>query len=153
LSVTPVGSNPLQNTGSLLLQQLTAANGASGQNASSSSGVMEDLLTLSSAAQQLAQAPAAVTQAMTDLLSGQKDVQGDLAQLQTFFQKNPQSLASVLGSLQGGAGAYGVSNSLGSNSELLTALMNGQSNASNPANLLSLLGGQGKDSLFSWIGE
>jgi hypothetical protein len=152
MSVTPVGSNQSQSIGSMLLQQLMAS-GTNSQGTTGTSGALGDLLTLSPAAQQLTQAPAAVTQAMSDLFSGQKDVQGDLAQLKSFFSQNPQQLASVLSSLQGGAGAYGLSNSLGSNSALLTALMNGQSNASNPAALLSLLGSQGQDSLFSFIGN
>jgi hypothetical protein len=154
LSVTPVGSNQIQNAASQLLQQLMASNPTGLQEAASGTSALQgDQLTLSAAAQQLTQAPAAVTQAMGDLLSGQGQVGSDLAQLKSYFQQHPQSLATVLSSLQGGAGAYGVSSSLGSNSALLTALMNQQSNASNPAALLGLLGNQGQTSLFSFLGD
>jgi len=148
LSVTSVGSNPSQTIGSLLLQQL-AANGASSQGTSDATGLLGDLLTLSPAGQQLAQAPAAVTQAMQDLLSGQKDVQGDLAQLKSYFQEHPQSLAALLNGLS----ASNTANSTDANSLLQTAFLNGQSNASNPATLLKLLGNQGQDSLFASLGD
>ena len=98
MSVTSVGSNQSQSIGSQLLQQLMA-NSSTSQ--STTTGSLEDLLSLSPAAQQLAQAPSAVVNAMGDLLSGQKDVQGDLSQLKSFFQQNPQNLASLLSSLQG----------------------------------------------------
>ena len=120
---------------------------------STTTGSLEDLLSLSPAAQQLAQAPSAVVNAMGDLLSGQKDVQGDLSQLKSFFQQNPQNLASLLSSLQGSSGTYGVSNASGTTNTLLTALMNQQSNASDPSALLSLLGNQGQDTLFSYRGD
>jgi hypothetical protein len=151
MSVTPVGSNPNQSIGSLLLQQLMAADGGGSQAANAPSGPLSDLLTLSPAAQRLSQAPNAVAKAMGDLLSSQNDVQGDLAQVKSYFQKNPQGLASVLSSLQGSGGLNGTSNPV-SSSTLLTALMNGQANASNPAALLSLMGGQGQDSLFASLG-
>ena len=153
MSVGPVGSNQIQNAAGQLLQQLMASNSTSPQGASGTSALPGDQLTLSAAAQHLTQAPAAVTQAMSDLLLGQTDVNGDLSQLKSYFQQHPQSLASVLSSLQGGAGAYGVSSSLGSNSALLTAMLNQQSNASNPASLLGLLGNQGQTSLFSFLGD
>jgi hypothetical protein len=111
-------------------------------------------MTLSPAAQQLTKAPDAVTNALADLLSGQKDTAGDLTQLKAYFQKNPQSLASVLNSLKGANSVYGTAGSLGSNSALMTALMNAQSNNSNPASLLSLLkGNQNQTSLFSFLGD
>ena len=148
MSIASVGSNPSQTIGSLLLQQLVA-NGASSQGTSDVTGLLGDLLTLSPEAQHLAQAPAAVTQALQDLLSGQKDVQGDLAQLKSYFQEHPQSLAALLN----GLGASSTANSSDANSLLQTAFLNGQSNASNPATLLKLLGNQGQDSLFASLGD
>jgi len=113
-----------------------------------------DLLTVSPAAQQLAKAPEAVTKALTDLLSEQKDIAGDLAQLKAYFKQNPQKLASVLGRLQGGAPTYGLEGSLEARSTLLTALMNGQSNQSNPASLLKLLKGPSPQaSLFALLDD
>ena len=151
MTISSIGSNGSQNIGSLLLQELNA-NGANSQNATDSSSLLEDLMTLSPAAQQLTKAPDAVTQALSDLFSGQKDPNGDLAQLKSYFQQHPQSLASVLSSLQGTGTTYGVSNSLGSNGALLTALMNKQSSNSDPSALLSLLNGnQTQDSLFSTL--
>jgi len=153
VSISTIGSNQTQTISSALLQQL-AAEESSSQGTSGNSGLLGDLLTLSPAAQQLTQAPDAVTQAMGDLFSGKKDVQGDLALLQNYFQQNPKSLASLLSSLQGGAGTYSASNSTNSNSALLTALMNGQSNASNPSALLGLLSGnQGQNTLFNYLGD
>lgn len=153
MSVSSVGSNASPSIGTLLLQQL-AAMGTNTQDASGQTGLLGDLLTLSPAAQQLTKAPDAVTKALTDLLSGQKDTAGDLAQLKAYFQKNPQGLVSVLNSLKGGNSVNGTAGSLGSNSALLTALMNGQSNNSNPASLLSLLKSNGNQtSLFSFLGD
>ena len=153
MSLPSVGSNQAQTIGNALLQQLTA-DSSSSQGASGNSGLLGDLLTLSPAAQQLTQAPAAVTQAMGDLFSGHKEVQGDLAQLQSYFQQNPQSLASLLSSVQGGAGTYSASSSTGPASALLTALMNGQNNASDPSALLGLLSGnQGQSTLFDYLGN
>lgn len=61
-----------------------------------------------------------------------------------------QQLAKVLSSLQSG----GSTSTADSRSALLTALMNGQSNQSNPANLLKLLNGQSRpDSLFTLMGS
>jgi len=153
MSVSTVDSNQTQTIGSALLQQL-AANESSSQGTSGASGLLGDLMTLSPAAQQLTQAPAAVTQAVSDLFSGKKDVQGDLAQLRTYFQKNPQGLVSLLSTLQGGTGTYSASSATGSTSALLTALMNGQSNASDPSALLGLLSGnEGQNTLFDYLGN
>ena len=151
MSLTSVGSNQTQTIGNALLQQL-AADSSNSQGTSGDSGLLGDSMTLSPAAQQFTQAPAAVTQAMSDLFSGQKDVQGDVTQLQAYFEKNPQSLAGLLSSLQGGAATYSATNSTGSTSALLTALMNGQSNASDPSALLGLLSGnQGQSTLFDYL--
>jgi lipopolysaccharide biosynthesis regulator YciM len=153
VSISTVGSNQTQTIGSALLQQL-AAEESSSQSTSGDAGILGDLMSLSPAAQQLTQAPVAVTQAMSDLFSGKKDVQGDLAKLQSYFQQNPQNLASLLSSLQGGAGTYNASSSTNSSSALLTALMNGQSNASDPSALLGLLSGnQGQNTLFNYLGD
>jgi hypothetical protein len=151
MSINPVGSDQSQSIGSLLLQQLNA-NSTSAQGSNGLSGVLGDLLSLSPAAQQLTKAPEAVTKAMTDLLSTQKDVAGDLAQLKTYFEQNPQSLAGVLGSLQGGTTTYG-SAGLGSNAALLSALIHGQSGASSTALLNLLNGSQGQETLFSFMGD
>lgn len=151
MSINPVGSDQSQSIGSLLLQQLNATS-TNAQAANGLSGVLGDLLSLSPAAQQLTKAPEAVTKAMTDLLSTQKDVAGDLAQLKTYFEQNPQSLAGVLSSLHGGNTTYGAAG-LGSNAALLTALLNGQS-GTNSTELLNLLNGsQSQDTLFSFMGD
>jgi type IV secretory pathway TrbL component len=148
-----VPSTNIQTLRDQLLQQLNAT-GSSSQDASSGSSPLGDLLTLSPAAQQLTQAPAAVTQAMTDLLSGKQVAQADLTQLQTFLQNNPQSLSSLISGIQGSKSTYGASNASGASDTLLTALMNQQSNASNPGDLLSLLGNnQGQDPLLASLSD
>ena len=153
MSLPSVGSNQTRTIGSTLLQQL-AAEESSSQSTSGDSGILGDLMSLSPAAQQLTQAPDAVTQAMGDLFSGKKDVQGDLALLQSYFQQNPQNLTSLLSSLEGGAGTYSASNATNSSSALLTALMNAQSNSSDPSALLGLLSGnQGQNTLFDFLGN
>jgi len=153
MSVTAVSSDQTQTLGSLLLQQVLA-NGSGSQDTSGASGVLGDLMTLSPAARQLTQAPDAVVQAMRDLLSGQTAVPADLAQLKSYFQQNPQSLSSLLSSLQGSAGTYGAASSKAANSALLTALLNGQSNSSDASALLGLLSGsQGQSTLFDFIGN
>jgi hypothetical protein len=153
MSIPTIGSNQTQTLGTALLQQL-AAEESGAQGTSGNSGLLGDLMTLSPAAQQLTQAPDAVTQAMGDLFSGKKDVQGDLALLQSYFQQNPKNLTSLLSSLQEGTGTYSPSSSTGSTSALLTALMNGQSNASDPSALLGLLSGnQGQNTLFNYLGD
>lgn len=136
--LTPPASTSIQTLRDQLLQQLSAP-GSRVQDLGGTSGVLGDQLNLSQAAQQLAQAPAALTQAMTGLLSGKQVAQAELTQLQAFLQKNPQGLSSLISSAQAGKSTYGVSNSSGASDNLLTALMNQQSSASNPANLLSLL--------------
>jgi len=153
MSLTPVSSDQSQSVGSLLLQQLNAFT-SSGTAGGGSAGALGDLLTLSTAAQQLTKAPEEVTKALSDLLTGQKDTTGDLAQLKAYFQKNPQSLAQVLSSLQGGTATYGTSGSSAARSALLTAMMNGQSNSSDPSALLKLLGGGStQESVFSYMGD
>jgi len=103
VSVTPIGSNASQNLGSLVLQQLVAQ-GAKPQGPGTAKGVLEDLLALSPAAQQLTQAPGTVN---------------------PYLSTDAKHL-------------------------LLTALLNGESNASNPAALLDLFGSQGLDPRYAF---
>jgi hypothetical protein len=152
VNIASIGSNGSQNIGSLLLQELNASS-TSSQNTAGSSSLLEDLLTLSPAAQQLNKAPDSVIQALKDLFSGQNDPTGDLAQVKSYFQQHPDSLASVLSSLQGTTATYDASSATGVSGALLTALMNKQSSNSDPSALLSLLtGNQSQDSLFSTLG-
>ena len=82
-------------------------------------GILGDLMPLSSSAPPARQvdgaaaAPPAVSQAMSDLLSTQKDVKGDLGKLKGYFAQSPQSLTSVIGALKGDTGIYGPSGSVG----------------------------------------
>jgi hypothetical protein len=152
MSVPSVSSSSSQNVGALLLQQLLAGGSAS-QDSSGLSGLLGDLMTISPAAQQLTQAPTAVTDAMSDLFTNQTDVQGDLSQLKTYFQQNPQSLASLLSSLQGSTDTYDASGALGSNSSLLSAILNGKGSSSETGALLSaLLSSQSMDPLIASLG-
>ena len=148
MSINAVNSNNSQTIGSLAMQLLegNAANTQTNGLTSSPS----DLLTLSSAAQQLNQAPAAVTQALSDLLSGQKDITGDVAQVKSYFQANPQSLATVMNSLKGSApAAYSAANSSAVTTASLSALMKGQQHNPNTSALMGLLSGtQSQDPLF-----
>jgi hypothetical protein len=152
MSVPPVGSNQVQSLGTALLQQLTGQT-TSTQDSSGLSSLMGDQLTLSPAAQQLTKAPDAVTQAMKDLISGKKTVQDDVSIVKNYFAQHPEGLSSLMNSLQGSTGTYAVASATGSADTLLTALMNQQSNASDPSGLLNLLGGQGQDSLFATLGD
>ena len=156
MSVVPVSTSTSQSSqtiGTQILQQLLSQ-GTSTQDTSGLSGILGDLMTLSPAAQQLQQAPNEVTQAMGDLFSGQTDVQGDLATLKTYFQQNPESLTSMLSSLQGTSGTYGTATGGSSSTQaLLAALLNGQSSSSslNPVSLL--LSATTQDSLFSVLND
>ena len=153
MSISSVGSSHLQSVANVLLQQLQSGGGSS-QGASDLSSTLGDRVTLSPAAQQLAQVPVALSQAMTDLLSGHKVAQGDLARLQSYLQKDPQGLANLLSSVQAGSGRDSASSALGSRDALVTALMNHQSSGSNPAALLSLLkGAQTQDPLLASLGS
>jgi hypothetical protein len=146
MTIGSVGSTNIQTLRNQLLQQLNAT-GAGSQDLTGSASLLGDQLTLSPAAQQLAQAPAAVTQAMTDILAGKKAAEGDLAQLKTFLQNNPQSLDGLLSSVQGSTQGT-------ASDTLLTAFMNQQSNASNPSSLLRLLGSnQTQDPLLASLGD
>jgi len=145
MTVSTVQSGDSQNIGSLVLQSLLGSSSAS-TNSNGLSGLLGDLMTLSPASQQLAQAPADVTSAMNDLFSTQANVSGDLSALTAYFKQNPTSLANVLGALQGGSSTYNASGSL-SSSALATALA--QAGGSDTTSLLTaMLGGQQGD-LFS----
>jgi hypothetical protein len=152
MTVTSVGTNQSQTLGSLVLQSLLASQNGSQASSGLSSGALGDILSLSSTSQQLAKAPAAVTQAMDDLFSTQKDVQGDLSTLKSFFKDNPQNLTQLLASFQGGATTYGASSS--STSQLL-ALLQGQSGSSTDktALLSALLSAKSQDPLLSSLGD
>ena len=148
MTIGSVGSTSIQTLRNQLLQQLNAT-GSGSQDLTGSASPLGDLLTLSPAAQQLAQAPAAVTQAMTDILAGKKAAPEDLAQLKTFLQNNPQSLDGLLSSVQGSLSTQGAASDT-----LVTALLNQQSNASNPGSLLRLLGSnQAQDPLLAALGD
>jgi hypothetical protein len=129
--------------------QLLQNQAASTQN-NGVTGSSGDLLTLSNAAQQLNQAPAAVTQALQDLLSGQTDITGDVEKVKSYFKANPQSLATVMNSLKGSATAtYSATNSTAVTTASLAALMQGQQHNPNTSALLSLLSStQSTDPLY-----
>lgn len=155
MSLVPIGASltqTSQSAGTQLLQQLLSQ-GNGTQDTTNLSGLLGDLMTLSPAAQQLQKAPSAVVEAMSDIFSGQKDVQGDLAKLKAYFQENPQQLSTLLSNLQGSQGTYGPTGATG-NQALLTALMNGQNSGSGAMNPVSLLMGLGnQDSLFTFMGD
>ncbi|WP_005031602.1 hypothetical protein [Holophaga foetida] len=149
MSVNSVDSNSISSIGNLLLQQLLAEEGSS-QSASGLSGVLGDVVSISSTAQELAQAPDSVTEAMADLFSGQEDVAGDITELTSYFQDNPQSLVNVLSSLKSGTSTYNASGILASSSDhksLLSALLSAQSQNS----LLDFLGDSGSGSSSSTL--
>ena len=154
MDIASLSSGTSQTIGTQLLQQLQAM-GTGTQDSSSLTTLLGDNLTLSSTAKQLAQAPTAVTQAMTDLLSAQKDVSGDLAQLKTWFQQNPQRLAGIVSSLQGGTSTYSASSALGSNSALVGSLLSGKNSGAMTGQLLNLLLGTSgsQDPLLASLGD
>ena len=123
MSVNLIGTNSSQSIASVPPQPARMG-GPGAQNGAKAASQAGDALKLSPAAQALTQVPSAVSQAMSDILSGQKDVQGDLTQLRSYFQQNPQNLASILGGMQG-AGTYSPSGSLKSTGALESALMGG----------------------------
>ena len=149
MSVTAVDANGTKSIGSLAMQVLQGLS-SNTQPASETSSSYGDLMTISSAAHQLTQAPAALTQALKNLLSGKQPAQSDIDQLQSYLEQNPQGLASILSSLQGGNSAtYSSSNSNGVNGALLATLMQGQGNNPHAGELLTLFSNsQGQDSLF-----
>ena len=156
MSITPSAASGTQNLTSLILQQLLSGSNAQATSALSPT-LLKDVLSSAQAAQST-QAPASVTQALGNLLSGQgqASAQSDLSQLQSYFKENPGSLASLLTSLQGGAATYTASGTVGGGSSLLAALGLGtgsSSSASSPASLINLLlGGQSQDPLVAALG-
>ena len=109
MSLNPIGSSSSQAVTNRLLQKLPPP-GASAAEPDNFSGILGDLMSISSSTPPAAKAaaeapPPAVSQAMNDLLSGQKDVQGDLGLLKGYFAQSPQSLNSLMGALQGAPAA------------------------------------------------
>ena len=141
-----------QNLASLVLQQLL-----SGSNSMATSGlpasVLQAVLKQTSAAQTSQAAPAAVTQAQGDLLSGSdtQGVQADLSTLQNYFKQNPDALATLLSNLQNSSATYNAAGTLDSGSSLLEALagQSGSSSSSSSSLLTSLLGSQAQDPLLA----
>lgn len=177
MSATPTASTSTQSLSSLVLQQLMANSGSS-----SSSGLTPALLqavlkqagsgtATSTATSTASQTPAAVTQALGDLLSGGSGTtaQADLGTLQRYFKEHPQQLTSVLSDLQG-AGTYAADGTVGTSSQtllaaltgssgtsstssaLLAALASGSGGAASPALLTALLGTQSTDPLLASLG-
>ena len=150
-------TNSTQSLTSAILQQLL-----SGSNAQATSGlsptVLQEVLTSSGVSQQGTAngTPAAISQALGNLLSGQgTSSQADLSQLQSYFKQNPDRLAGLLSSLQGGAGTYSADGTVGSSSSLLSALginsgSTSSSTSTSPSSLINLLlGGQSQDPLLA----
>ena len=109
MAINSVGSGSPQAVTNRLLQKLPPP-GAGAAEPDDFSAVLGDLMTLSPNASAAGKAeaappPPAVRQAMSDLFNGQKDVQGDLAQLKGYFAQSPQTLDSLMGALQGGGSA------------------------------------------------
>jgi len=147
-AISSNGSTNVQTAGNLLMQEILQEESGT-QSGSGILGLLQDQMTLSSASQQLSQAPTAVTQALSDLLSGQTNVQADLAQVKSYFQQNPQSLSSVLNAVNGDTGTYSSSGALGSVSGLVAALQGASSaGTSDGSLLLSLMNAQTSDPLF-----
>jgi hypothetical protein len=139
MSVNSVDSNSSQGVGNLLLQELLAEENTSTDSTGLSS-TLDDLVSISSTGQSLSQAPDAVVNAMSDLFSAQKDVQGDLSQLKSYFKGDPNSLASLLSALKNGSSTYDALGNLSSSSDKNTLLS-------------ALLGSQNQGSLFNYLGE
>ena len=157
MSITPSAASGTQNLTSLILQQLLSGSNAQATSALSPT-LLKDVLSSAQAAQST-QAPASVTQALGNLLSGQgqASAQSDLSQLQSYFKENPGSLASLLTSLQGGAATYTASGTVGGGSSLLAALGLGTGSSSSASSTSSslinlLLGGQSQDPLVAALG-
>lgn len=151
MSVSAITATSTQAQGLLALQQTRVnatasllqglfATTATTTSVSSLTAALVDMVSLSSAGQQLAQAPAAVTQAMSDLFtSTTSSSNSNLAVLQAYFQQNPGSLASVLQALQGGAGTYSAAGLLGASSSVTSALIQAQVSAQASGQMLGIL--------------
>lgn len=139
MSVNSVDSNSPQSVGNLLLQELLAEENTS-TGATGLSSSLDDLVSISSTGQSLSQAPDAVVNAMSDLFSEQKDVQGDLSQLKNYFKGDPSSLASLLSVLKNGSSTYDALGNLSSSADKSTLLS-------------ALFGNQSQGSLFTYLGD
>jgi len=139
MSIHSVGYSSADNVRGLLLQQLLGGEDASGTS-DGLSGLLDDLVSISSTGQQLSQAPEEVLAAMNDLFSTKTDVQGDIVTLQAYFQENPDGMASLLGTLQGSSGTY-------------DALGNLASGSSEASLMSTLLGVQSQNSLLDYLGS
>lgn len=162
MSVTSINANTSQNLGALILQELTQG-GAGASQDGGLSGILGDLASVSSASQSLAKAPAAVTQALQDLLTTQAGTSSDLDTLKSYFKDNPSALASLLANL-GGTSTYSASGALSGQGSLAALLSGSSQNASallsalagsqgSSSLLTSLLGNQGSDPLLSSLGS
>lgn len=160
MSVVSSSSTSSQSIASMVIQQLM-----SGTNASATAGlspsVLQAVLKQTGATAQsdsTSTTPAAITQALGDLLSGGASSQSDLSQLQAYFKQNPDHLASLLTSLQNGSGTYGADGTVNANTGLLATLAgssssNASGNAASTSSILSsLLGSQAQDPLLASLG-
>lgn len=107
MAINSVGSGSPQAVTNRLLQKMPPPGSGSGEP-DGFSAMLGDLMTLSpnkaaAGKPEAAPPPPAVSQAMSDLFNGQKDVQADLAQLKGYFAQSPQALNSLMGALQNGA--------------------------------------------------
>jgi hypothetical protein len=156
MTVTNVDANSTKNLGQLLVQQIMAQGSGSSSSTSSSSGTSGDQLSLSPAAKALAQVPAAVTQAMKDLMYTHKDIKGDSAQLKAYLQANPHGLTSVLASLNRSTGTYSASGAVAGNDNLMQILGGGSTGTGTSAGggpLQALLGNMNQDPLLAALGN
>ncbi|MGA2083193.1 MAG: hypothetical protein ABSH53_21665 [Holophaga sp.] len=150
MSVTAASAQS-QSIASLVLQQLL-----SGSNSQATAGlspsVLQEVLQSSGAAQTSSQgAPAAVAQALGDLLSGSDPgaAQTDLATVQSYFKQNPDGLANLLSVLRSGSATYNADGTLSSSTSLLSALEGTSGSGSTGSILATLLGGQAQDPLLA----
>jgi hypothetical protein len=138
---------------SQVLQQLLTTSGSQSL-AGLPSGVLQEVLQGAEGGQASAGAPAAVTQALGDLLSGTnaESVQADLDELQGYFKSNPDAMTGVLTALQDGGTTYTAQGTLASSSSLVQALA-GTSGASSQSSILELLlDSQSQDPLLASLG-
>jgi hypothetical protein len=160
MSVAATSALQSQNLSSIMQQLLSGSNAQSTSELSPT--VLETLLQNSGAATQTAtqtttELPAAITQALGNLLSGSSPstASADLSTLQNYFKANPASLTSLLSSLQDGAGTYGADGTVSSSSSLLASLgLDSSSGSSTSSSLISqLLGTQSQDPLLASLGS
>jgi len=128
------------NASASILQGLFSSTTAS-SSVSSLTAALVDMVSLSSAGQEMAQAPAVVTQAMSDLFTNPASTGTGLSVLTAYFQQNPDSLVSVLQALQGGAGTYSAAGLLGSSTSVTSALIQAQVSSQASGAMLGILTG------------